>query len=421
MHQERPTTLGEAVVSRIRRPIQRQTREEFWALRDVSFDVARGEVVGVIGRNGAGKSTLLKILSRIATPTDGQIELHGRVGSLLEVGTGFHPELTGRENIFLNGAILGMRHREIERHFDEIVDFAGVEQFLDTPVKRYSSGMYVRLAFAVAAHLSSDILIIDEVLAVGDAEFQKKCLNKMQDIANDEGRTILFVSHSMASIQSLCPRCVLLHKGSVAFDGPSKEGSERYLKLLQEQAQIAGGALELQEEGQFDLRFHENPYLDKQYLQKVTLLDNEGNPSSHIGMGETLTVMVDVDDIANEDNIEVVAFIRTQEGLLMCSHPSPPTLTPTRSSSERFVLQIPSLPFTPGTYGIDIMLRSSQHAKYVKLDRANNLIQFTIHPRDVLINGYEFSQKDGLVYLQSTWDRVPLTTGVMVPNGKTTL
>jgi lipopolysaccharide transport system ATP-binding protein len=192
--------------------------EEFWALKDVSFEIKRGEVVGIIGRNGAGKSTLLKILSRITEPSAGRVEIIGRVASLLEVGTGFHPELTGRENIYLNGAILGMTRSEIRRKFEEIVDFAEVEKFLDTPVKRYSSGMYVRLAFAVAAHLEPDILVVDEVLAVGDVEFQKKCLGKMQDVASN-GRTVLFVSHNVGAIQKLCGKCLLLKGGSVAaFD-----------------------------------------------------------------------------------------------------------------------------------------------------------------------------------------------------------
>jgi len=199
---------------------KRHAREEFWALQDISFEIEQGEVVGIIGRNGAGKSTLLKILSRITEPTAGRISIGGRVGSLLEVGTGFHPELTGRENIFLNGAILGMSRDEIKSKFDEIVAFAEVDKFLDTPVKRYSSGMYVRLAFAVAAHLEPEILIVDEVLAVGDAQFQKKCLGKMTEVAKG-GRTVLFVSHNMAAVLNLCKRCLLLEKGSLKMTGQS--------------------------------------------------------------------------------------------------------------------------------------------------------------------------------------------------------
>lgn len=211
--------------------VKRVTREEFWALKDLDFEIKKGEVVGIIGRNGAGKSTLLKILSRITEPTTGRIRMGGRVASLLEVGTGFHAELTGRENIFLNGAILGMTRAEIQRKFDEIVAFSEIEQFLDTPVKRYSSGMYVRLAFAVAAHLEPEILIVDEVLAVGDVEFQKKCLGKMQEVASSQGRTVLFVSHNMAAVKSLTTRGLLLHKGRQVADGKTDEVLEKYLKL----------------------------------------------------------------------------------------------------------------------------------------------------------------------------------------------
>jgi lipopolysaccharide transport system ATP-binding protein len=205
-------------------------KEEFWALKDVNFSVQKGEVVGIIGRNGAGKSTLLKILSQITPPTTGEIRISGTVGSLLEVGTGFHPELTGRENIFLNGAILGIKKREIVKKFDDIVKFAGVEKFIDTPVKYYSSGMYVRLAFSVAAHMDTDILIIDEVLAVGDAEFQKKCLGKMEDITQTEDKTILFVSHNMAMIKQLCKKSILISKGEVKMIGPTDEVIEFYTK-----------------------------------------------------------------------------------------------------------------------------------------------------------------------------------------------
>jgi len=205
------------------------SEEDFWALKDVSFEIKRGEVVGIIGRNGAGKSTLLKILSRITEPTKGRITLRGRVASLLEVGTGFHPELTGRENIFLNGAILGMTRAEIRGKFDEIVAFAEVEKFLDTPVKRYSSGMYVRLAFAVAAHLEPEVLIVDEVLAVGDAQFQRKCLGKMESVARESGRAVLFVSHNMTAVQTLCTRALLLRDGSSVADGPVKAVVHDYL------------------------------------------------------------------------------------------------------------------------------------------------------------------------------------------------
>lgn len=214
------------------------TKEEFWALKNVSFNVNQGEVIGIIGQNGAGKSTLLKILTGITPPTEGEIIMRGRVASLLEVGTGFHPELTGRENVFLNGAILGMTKKEIARKFDEIVAFAGIEKFLDTPVKYYSSGMYVRLAFSVAAHMEPDILLVDEVLAVGDAEFQKKCLGKMEEVAANSKRTILFVSHNMAAMETLCARSVLLEHGSVKMIGPTKEVIDFYLHRQGEMSKL---------------------------------------------------------------------------------------------------------------------------------------------------------------------------------------
>jgi homopolymeric O-antigen transport system ATP-binding protein len=223
-------TLVDAVQTPFRRRRQRRRDDDsIWALRDVSFEAARGEVIGIIGRNGAGKSTLLKILSRITEPTEGKAYLYGRVGSLLEIGTGFHTELTGRENIFLSGAILGMRRSEIAGRFAEIVDFSEVGRFIDTPVKHYSSGMYLRLAFAVAAHLEPEILIVDEVLAVGDVEFQKKCLGKMQDVARGEGRTVLFVSHNMDAVQRLCSRCLLLEGGTLIAQGDCPAVIGRYL------------------------------------------------------------------------------------------------------------------------------------------------------------------------------------------------
>ncbi|HIH03268.1 MAG TPA: ABC transporter ATP-binding protein [Methanoregulaceae archaeon] len=230
-------TLGETITNAVKNPIRRlkgeglsRSTEEFWALKDISFEVEQGEVLGIIGRNGAGKSTLLKILSRITTPTEGTVEVHGRVGSLLEVGTGFHPELSGRENIYLSGSILGMKRTEIDAKFDEIVKFAEMEKFLDTPVKRYSSGMYVRLGFAVAAHLEPEILIVDEVLAVGDAKFQQKCLGKMSDVAK-EGRTVLFVSHNMKAVSSLCQTGLLLNNGSVYARGTASAMVAKYNEM----------------------------------------------------------------------------------------------------------------------------------------------------------------------------------------------
>ncbi|HWZ84719.1 MAG TPA: ABC transporter ATP-binding protein, partial [Thermoanaerobaculia bacterium] len=243
----------------------RRSPEAIWALRNVTFEVSPGEVVGLIGRNGAGKSTLLKVLARITEPTVGLAEIHGRVGSLLEVGTGFHPELTGRENIYLNGAILGMRRAEIARKFDEIVAFSEIEQFIDTPVKKYSSGMYLRLAFAVAAHLEPEILLVDEVLAVGDAEFQKKCLGKMGDVAR-EGRTVLFVSHNMPAVQALCSRAILLRQGTVAIDGSTGDVLREYLGYLRSSASSA---------------FENNPERRGEGAVRLTaarILDDLGNP-----------------------------------------------------------------------------------------------------------------------------------------------
>ncbi len=254
------------------------TQEEVWALKDVSFDVQRGEAVGIIGRNGAGKSTLLKILSRITEPSAGRVTIKGRVASLLEVGTGFHPELTGRENIYLNGAILGMARAETMRKFDEIVAFAEVEKFLDTPVKRYSSGMYVRLAFAVAAHLEPEILLVDEVLAVGDAAFQKKCLGKMGDEAR-EGRTVLFVSHNMQAIRNLCPRCILLNKGGVFIDATTETSLNAYSGMLHETIIDAktGIGNEKYRRGTGAIRF-----------TSIALKDMEKNSRFTFEMGETI-------------------------------------------------------------------------------------------------------------------------------------
>jgi len=237
-HRARATTLAERVVQAVRHPFARDDRDVLWALNDCSFDVARGDLVGIIGRNGAGKSTLLKLLSRITEPTKGEILMYGRVGALLEVGTGFHPELTGRENVYLNGTILGMRRREIAARFDEIVAFAEVERFLDTPVKHYSSGMYVRLAFAVAAHLEPEILIVDEVLAVGDSEFQRKCLGKMEEVAH-AGRTVLFVSHNMQAVSTLTKRTLVLDRGACVFDGSTSDGIAHYRAMQSAHADVA--------------------------------------------------------------------------------------------------------------------------------------------------------------------------------------
>lgn len=271
------------------------TREEFWALKDLSFEIKRGEAVGIIGRNGAGKSTLLKLLSRITHPTTGRIELNGRIASLLEVGTGFHPELTGRENIYLNGAILGMRRVEIKRKFDEIVAFAEVDRFLDTPVKRYSSGMYVRLAFAVAAHLEPEILVVDEVLAVGDAQFQKKCLGKMGDVSND-GRTVLFVSHHMPSIQRLCDSVILLQNGSISKLGKADQIIPEYLSNSTPSKECSDLTLLPKS------RRHGN---GRALFTKIELLTDDGRQVQEIRQGEPLTIRL---HITAQAALEQVAF-----------------------------------------------------------------------------------------------------------------
>jgi lipopolysaccharide transport system ATP-binding protein len=282
--QEAPyRTIRETILETARAPFQwmkrgRKDLAEFWALDDISLQIKAGEAVGIIGRNGAGKSTLLKILSRITRPTRGRAEMYGRVGSLLEVGTGFHPELSGRENIYLNGAILGMQRTEIDRKFGEIVAFAETEKFLDTPVKFYSSGMYVRLAFAVAAHLESEILLMDEVLAVGDAAFQKKCLGKMGDVAK-EGRTILFVSHNMSAINRLCSRAVLLDEGKLVADGPAPEITAKYL----------GGA-DGEESGTRAWDMDEAPGNDDLKLVSLMLLNDAGTPVSVVDVRDRLKV-----------------------------------------------------------------------------------------------------------------------------------
>ena len=258
---------------------------DFWALKDISFDVKKGEVIGIIGKNGAGKSTLLKILSQITKPTEGRIEINGRVASLLEVGTGFHPELTGRENIFLNGTILGMSRKEVKLKFDEIVEFSGVQKFIDTPVKHYSSGMYVRLAFAVAAHLEPEILIIDEVLAVGDAEFQQKCLGKMQDVA-DKGRTVLFVSHNMVAVENLCNKSVLIENGKMKSFGTTKEIISRYLKNFKSES-LNGVAIS-------DIKQREGSGI----VMIKDLKIKTNNNSNYINIGEGLTVNIEIENIS---------------------------------------------------------------------------------------------------------------------------
>lgn len=283
---------------------RRETGGDYvWALRDVSFEVPQGEILGVIGSNGAGKSTLLKLLSRVTGPTEGTIRTNGRMASLLEVGTGFHPELSGRENIYLNGAILGMTRREITARFDEIVEFSGCAKYIDTPVKRYSSGMYVRLAFAVAAHLETDILIVDEVLAVGDAEFQQKCLGKMQDMSRSGGRTVLFVSHNMASVKRLCTRSILMDCGRVAFCGETPAVIERYL----------GSATS--DERLVTWLDHEAPQNDEIMLRRIAVLDENGRTNSSLLTANPIRIEIDYRLFRDIKALRIAATVTNEEGI----------------------------------------------------------------------------------------------------------
>lgn len=313
-------TFSDSLASFIKTPFRRAARllrgqaygatdmeETIWALKDISFDVKQGEVVGIIGRNGAGKSTLLKILSRITEPTEGAARIKGRVGSLLEVGTGFHMELTGRENIFLNGAILGMKKREIKSKFNEIVSFAEVGKFIDTPVKFYSSGMCVRLAFAVAAHLEPEILLVDEVLAVGDVGFQRKCLGKMKDVAKG-GRTVLFVSHSMTAIRNLCPRTILLDDGKLAMDADTRHCVAKYLdQNLSESAVVMSEEINKKVEGYINRR---NPSIR---FKEVALLNNKGVPATTFYSNEPITVSVTYECLTEVRDLRVVMWIVDEE------------------------------------------------------------------------------------------------------------
>ncbi|MGW8247529.1 MAG: ABC transporter ATP-binding protein [Acidiferrobacterales bacterium] len=284
------------------------SREEFWALKDINLEIQQGDRIGIIGRNGAGKSTLLKVLSRITEPTEGKISIRGRVASLLEVGTGFHPELSGRENIFLNGAILGMSKSEIKSRFDEIVEFAEIERFLDTPVKRYSSGMYVRLAFSVAAHLEPEILIIDEVLAVGDAAFQKKCLGRMEEVGN-EGRTVLFVSHNMAMLNTLCDRALVLEEGTIGFSGLTTEAIRHYL--------VPGRSLEKSSEISWDESVA--PGGEELKLTKIGVLGPEGTPQEEYFAGSEITIEIRYTLHKPVSNMRVVLQLKTDEQIVAFS------------------------------------------------------------------------------------------------------
>jgi lipopolysaccharide transport system ATP-binding protein len=395
---QRHTLFGEAVVERLRHPIHRASKENFDALVDVSMDIFQGEIVGIIGRNGAGKSTLLKVLSRIVNPTAGRIEVYGRLGSLLEVGTGFHPELTGRENIYLNGAILGMKRREINRRFESIVEFAEVTRFLDTPVKRYSSGMYVRLAFAVAAHLDPEILLVDEVLAVGDANFQAKCLDKMRSISSDQGRTVLYVSHNLASIEHLCTRACLLVDGRMVFDGNTAEAVSRYVHTLPRARGLTPGV--------FDLSAADRSG-DEKVFKRLELRPGGGAPSDTIRMGERLQIEITVEGLdAVRDAMAQVAIDSSMGQCLlrMTSRMVPLAAGCPRRTHETIVLDIPSLQLTPGDYYLNVQV-NGEHGTHV--DKVVRAAEFTVVPADVLGTGYQFDSRDGHFMVPWEWELVP--------------
>lgn len=363
---------------------------EFWALRDVSFDVQEGEVLGVIGKNGAGKSTLLKILSRITEPTEGEVRLKGRVASLLEVGTGFHKELTGRENVFLNGAILGMSRIEIRAKFDDIVQFAGVEKFIDTPVKRYSSGMTVRLAFAVAAHLEPEVLLIDEVLAVGDAEFQKRCLGKMDEVAKG-GRTILFVSHQMAAVEALCSRCAWLQSGEVAAIGETDHIISDYLS----DASAGIGSSR-------DLTIHPGrPRQALALMTRATLLDTDGGPADTFRVHDTLRIEVEFES-PNAAFSPVLGYV-------LKNHIGAPVFALDNRTIDKGELEevgkgtitceVPRIPLVPGRYTLDLYLGDRARS----IDSVVDAVSFDVTPRDIYGTGRLPPPHTGSILWDGRW------------------
>jgi len=370
----------------------RSKSETFWALKDVSFEIKPGEAVGIIGRNGAGKSTLLKILSRITEPTEGYADIHGRIASLLEVGTGFHPELSGRENIFLNGSILGMKRVEIRKKFDEMVAFAEIEKFIDTPVKHYSSGMYVRLAFAVAAHLDPEILLIDEVLAVGDAEFQKKCLGKMGDVAR-EGRTVLFVSHNMVAIESLCDQGLLLTDGQVSYAGGVEECVAAYMDT---------GIIS--HEGDVDLTAHPTRRSEAlPLLQRVRLLDKDDNVKDRFYCGEPVKIEFTFEPVVNLRSPQFGIGVDDWTGSRIFS------LTTYFSDSElpslekacRVSCQIDELPLAPGRYNLSFSVGNAQNPL---IDALDNAISFDVDSVDYYGNGRSPEASYGRILVRSRWE-----------------
>jgi len=385
------TTAAEALVHRLKNPLSRPETETFWALKDVSFDIEPGDVVGIIGRNGAGKSTLLKVLSRITEPTGGEAVLRGRVGSLLEVGTGFHPELTGRENVYLNGAILGMTRREIDRQFDAIVDFSGTEKFLDTPVKRYSSGMYVRLAFAVAAHLEPEILIVDEVLAVGDAEFQKKCMGKMQDVAH-HGRTVLFVSHNMAAVQQLCQYALLMRQGMLVMQGETESVVSGYLSDATTSSN-----------GVYDVRDHIARSPESiPTITAVTLHSADGTCTSQFYPNEPCIVDIDIEPNGTIREPRIAIAIEDSYGRRIGTTGSflQESNVPDVASDTTIRCSIPSLPLGPGRYLISVSVADRFSGMLDSIDGAG---WFDVDWNNNYGNGEPYHPVYGPVLLKAAW------------------
>ena len=354
-----------------------------WALKDINFEVQKGEVLGIIGKNGAGKSTVLKILSRVTTPTTGEIKTKGRIASLLEVGTGFHPELTGRENIYLNGAILGMSKAEIKTKEDEIIDFSGCSRYVDTPVKRYSSGMRVRLAFAVAAFLEPDILVIDEVLAVGDAEFQKKAIGKMQDISRGDGRTVLFVSHNMAAVKNLCTRTIVLEHGKTVFSGNTNEAVEFYLNPDKKQASISV-AERLDRKGKGGFRFTD-----------IVILNNANEAQVNILSGELYTIKINYKTISEVNNVSVrVRFMDTKGSIrFLCNNYFTDSKMLTLKINNDGVAEclIPKFPLPNGAYTLQLTCFSENGVE----DDIENVFQFNVVGGDFFGTGREQISKEG--------------------------
>ena len=371
--------------------------EEIWALKDVSFQVQQGEVLGVIGRNGAGKSTLLKILSRVTAPSSGEVKVKGRIASLLEVGTGFHPELTGRENIYLNGAILGMTKQEVTRKFDEIVDFSGVEKFIDTPVKRYSSGMYVRLAFAVAAHLESEILLVDEVLAVGDAEFQKKCLGKMGDVAHNEGRTVLFVSHNMAAVQQLCMVGILINNGQISKYSKILEVIDAYLISTIKK-------ISHPDSNSNTIYISENSSIEADLgIKRIEIYTSNGEPKNFISTWDDFTLRINFhseNDIPDGSIVLQITSLQNLPILRLSTRPDSNVAFHIRHGENEIDCEIQKIPLSSGTYNLNVGFAIP---KQKWLGWFENITQIRVFPKDVYQSGLAPIEKDSLLAIPHIW------------------